>query len=155
LLNMKNYFLRIVTIIIATGFIVLSFNCHKNAFINARSPNSDSTLISSSNETQAQNKERLLSPTELANQSFTTTVTGNFACGSFINDEYFGHGYHLYTGYTLDLNSTPPGATITLTLNSFDVPNRFTVYDAAHHAVARSAWMGFANYSGPWGMTIN
>lgn len=44
---------------------------------------------------------------------------------------------------------------MSLNLSSYDVPNRFSVYDANNNLVAYSGWMGYATYSGPWGMSLN
>lgn len=80
----------------------------------------------------------------------------SIGCGGSLSGSWGVNGYHAYVKDTLDVTAAVTGHTIRLSLQSYDVPNRFTVYNAATGAlVATSGWMGFANYSGPWGMSIN
>ena len=76
-------------------------------------------------------------------------------CGGSFSGSFGGTGFHVYPNDTIDLSSTVEGSTITLSVSAFDVPNRFTVYSSSGTLLASSPWMGFANYSGPWGTSLN
>ena len=88
----------------------------------------------------------------LTNQNRINTVYG---CGSYLSANYGSQGYYMYPAYNIDLSSTPQGSTITINVQSYDVPNRFTVSDANGQLIAYTNWMGYANYSGPWGQSLN
>lgn len=53
------------------------------------------------------------------------------------------------------MTTTSYAAQISISVGSYDVPNRFTVYDGNNNYVAGTSWMGYANYPGPWGMSLN
>ncbi len=76
-------------------------------------------------------------------------------CGGFFNRSFAGPGYHMYPQDTIDVSTTVEGSTINVNVSAYDVPNRFTIYNTSGGLVASSPWMGFANYSGPWGASIN
>jgi len=76
-------------------------------------------------------------------------------CGGSFNGSYYGPGYYLYPQDTIDVSSTVEGSTITVPVSSYDVPNRFTIYSNTGTLLAGSPWMGYANYSGPWGQSLN
>lgn len=88
-------------------------------------------------------------------QSVATAVPSTYTCGSNANDNYAVSGYHKYPTYTLDLSATDQGSTITVTVNSYDIPNKFTIYDANGTIIKQTNWMGYVNYSGPWGQSLN
>lgn len=85
----------------------------------------------------------------------TTMSSGTYGCGAFLNGTYGGSGSYTYSDYSLDLSSAASGATISINVTSYDVPNKFDVYDAASNLVVSSAWMGYATYYGPWGASLN
>jgi hypothetical protein len=76
-------------------------------------------------------------------------------CGGFLDGSWGTNGFHQYVKDTIRLDSIPAADTIRISVNSYDVPNRFTVYDASGTIVAGTSWMGHVSYSGPWGMSIN
>lgn len=82
-------------------------------------------------------------------------ATTNYVCGSYISDDYYGQGYYVYPNYSLDLSGTPQGSTINVTVNSYDIPNRFTIKDENGSIVASTSWMGYVDYNGPWGSSLN
>jgi hypothetical protein len=77
-----------------------------------------------------------------------------YTCGSYIYGQFGGTGYHLYPNETINLSHVAQGSTIQLTCDAIEVPNRFTIYDGANLVVS-SGWMGFSNFSGPWGSSLN
>ncbi|MBV9963791.1 MAG: hypothetical protein JO072_16230 [Parafilimonas sp.] len=81
--------------------------------------------------------------------------TDVYGCGANLSGSYGGSGYYLYPAYDLDFTSTSYAAVISVSVTSYDVPNRFTVYNASGSVVASTSWMGYANYPGPWGMSLN
>lgn len=74
-------------------------------------------------------------------------------CGSYLGSSYYGTGFYFYPDQTLDL--TCASGTITINWYVDAVPNRFTVYNSNGVLVGTSNWKGYANYPGPWGMSIN
>lgn len=77
-------------------------------------------------------------------------------CSSpFLNGSYSGTGYYTYPADYLDVTCVANGATITLSCNSIEVPNRFNVYNSSGTLIATTGWIGYANYPGPWGSSLN
>lgn len=118
--------------------------------------------LSSSQSTQIRTgntKEKLLTPTLIQQHSSGNTypLSGStaYACGASFTDYYYGTGFHMYPYYALDFSSTPRGSSISINVESYDVPNRFTLYDANGTYITGTSWMGYANYSGPWGSSLN
>lgn len=81
------------------------------------------------------------------------------ACETYISDSRTGTGYYTYPNKLLDLSCAPYGGkyglAIQLHCDPVDVPNRFSVYNADGQFVATSGWIGTADYSGPWGASLN
>jgi hypothetical protein len=73
-------------------------------------------------------------------------------CGEFINDSYNGNDYHQYDPYYICDGQTT--SQITAQYEVYDRPNRFTWYDTTGF-ISTSGWRGFANYPGPWGISLN
>ena len=90
-----------------------------------------------------------------ASSSISPNTSSTYGCGSSLSGNYYGTGYYSYPEYTIDVSSSLLGSDITLAVQSYDVPNKFTIYDSLGNVVASSNWMGIANYSGPWGMSLN
>lgn len=82
-------------------------------------------------------------------------TTSVYTCGSHLSENYYISGYYTYPDHNIDVSSTPVNSTININVGSYDVPNRFSVYDANGNFMASSGWMGYATYSGPWGMSLN
>jgi len=74
-------------------------------------------------------------------------------CSGSFSNSYYGSQYYVYPPNTITI--TPGSTTITAYCNAYDVPNRFTLRNAAGNNVASSGWKGYANYPGPWGMSLN
>lgn len=87
--------------------------------------------------------------------SGNVSATRTGGCGGYFSQMFGGTGYYVYPRDTINLSNTVEGSTITLSLTSYDVPNRFTVYSSTGATVASSQWMGYANYSGPWGSSLS
>lgn len=93
---------------------------------------------------------------QAGNRIISPETFRSIGCSGSLSGAWGVNGYHQYVKDTLNVTAAVSGHTIRLSLQSYDVPNRFTVYNAATGAlVASSGWMGYANYSGPWGMSIN
>ncbi|MBS1607261.1 MAG: hypothetical protein JSS98_01375 [Bacteroidetes bacterium] len=84
-----------------------------------------------------------------ANGSKEASVLTVYGCGSSLNGSYGGTGYYKYPDISLDFTSSAQGTTINVTVNSYDIPNRFTIKNSAGVTVATSPWKGYVTYSGP------
>lgn len=137
-------------LLLITISIVLFLSCNKNM---EKSSKINSTSENASNAKSNSPEVPLnLYKNNSPNENIVTTVYG---CGSNLSGSYGGTGYYTYPANTLDLTTTSYAAQISISVGSYDVPNRFTIYDANNNYVAGTSWMGYANYSGPWGMSLN
>lgn len=75
-----------------------------------------------------------------------------YSCGEYVNGNYSGIDYHAYENYYIcdDLDTTE----ITINWVTIERPNRFSIYQDGS-LVATSGWTGYANYPGPWGLSLN
>lgn len=73
------------------------------------------------------------------------------SCTGSAGGSYAGLGQHYYP--IIDLCDTLP-SNIEMEWNSYDRPNRFTVYDNSGQ-LGTTGWVGYANYAGPWGLSLN
>lgn len=85
----------------------------------------------------------------------SASTLASYGCGSNLSGSTTTTGFYTYPSSILDLTTTINGSTITITVNSYDTPNRFTVYDANNNFVTATNWMGHVSYSGPWGTSLN
>lgn len=83
----------------------------------------------------------------------TMGIAAVYDCGSYLSGNYYTSGHYRYPDQWIDLR-TPVG-TVNISVQSYDVPNRFDVYDEDGNFVTSSGWMGYANYYGPWGSSLN
>lgn len=81
------------------------------------------------------------------------SITSTYNCGASFSDSYYGSGFYSYPQSSIALQS--PVGNVSVALSSYDVPNRFSIYDERGNLVASSGWMGYANYTGPWGQSLN
>jgi hypothetical protein len=90
--------------------------------------------------------------TLLEDANCTTPPTTCFSCGQYVSGNYSGTDYHAYENYYIcdDLDTTE----ISLAWSVIDRPNRFTIYQDGS-LVATTGWVGYANYAGPWGLSLN
>ena len=86
--------------------------------------------------------------------SSAQTLT-TYGCGASLSGNYGGSGYYTYPAYSLNFSTSPQNTRINITVGSYDIPNRFTIYDSLGNTVAYTSWMGYVNYSGPWGSSLN
>lgn len=82
-------------------------------------------------------------------------ITSIYGCGSNLSGNYAGTGYYMYPSNIIDLTTTSYASQISISANSSGVPNRFAIYDSNNNYVAGTSWMGYANYPGPWGTSLN
>ena len=80
---------------------------------------------------------------------------GGYGCGSSLSGQYASGGYHQYPDYTLNLSNVAQGATVQVNCDAVEIPNRFSVYAANGSLVATTGWIGYADYSGPWGSSLS
>ena len=75
-----------------------------------------------------------------------------YSCGEYVNGNYSGIDYHAYENYYIcdDLDTSE----ITINWVTIERPNRFSIYQDGS-LVATSGWTGYANYPGPWGLSLN
>jgi hypothetical protein len=139
----QNTFMMALVLLLATVITSVSA-CKKNE---------DSAITPASSSTQP--VSTTVSP--VSNGSTNTLATAKTAtCAQpFLNGYFSGYGYHKYPSDFLNASCLANGATITLSVNCVEVPNRFTVYDGNGNWVAGTGWIGYANYYGPWGASVN
>ena len=98
------------------------------------------------------NGDQQSTPSSTPTPTNTTTPTPTPpACGISKSGSYSGNDYHQYPTQTLN---DAMDEYITFSWNSYDRPNRFTVYDSVGLRWT-SGWVGTANYPGPWGSSLN
>jgi len=92
--------------------------------------------------------------------SGTTKVTasrlpnGNYSCGDNLTGTFTTpNAYYQYPSYTLDFSGSSNGTLIQVHCIEQQVPNRFSITDASGNLIT-TGWIGYANYSGPWGTTL-
>lgn len=76
-----------------------------------------------------------------------------YSCNDSVSGTSSSTVYMRYPKKVYDLNLA--GDLITVTYDVTSVPNRINVYNSAGSLVANSGWKGVANYSGPWGTSLN
>lgn len=93
--------------------------------------------------------------------SCTTTSPPTTPSGSCTNltknyqGSYFPNGQEFYT-YDKPLNFTGMGGcTITMKFDPLEVPNDFFLQSSPGNTVYGTGWLGYANYNGPWGYSLN
>jgi hypothetical protein len=73
-------------------------------------------------------------------------------CGSNFSGTFTTlHTFYQYPDNVMHLDCIQPGKTVFIQCNPNDIPDLFTVYDAAGNQLANSGWLGHATYPGPWG----
>ena len=130
--------------------IIAFLSCNKNI--------DQSLIVNSLSEKTPKSKSKSPEvPLELFKNNSPSQRLANtiYGCGSNLSANYGGSGYYTYPLYSIDLATTSYAAQISISVTSYDVPNRFTVYDGNNNSIASTSWMGYANYPGPWGMSLN
>lgn len=83
-----------------------------------------------------------------------TPPTGCYDCtNNFITNTYSGSGYHIYNDIIICDNLGL--ANISINYNANERPNRYNFYNSFGSLVSSSGWVGYANYPGPWGASLN
>jgi len=96
---------------------------------------------------------RIDNDTEVFLNGNCTGATGTcYECNDFVTNSYAGNDFHIYDPVQI-CNGL---ATSTIQFNWFalDRPNRFSIYDNSG-LVTTSGWVGYANYPGPWGLSLS
>ena len=98
-----------------------------------------------------------VTPTTTTTTTTSTSTTTQAPCF----DYYCGSGSVIFTTGALNYGIYPTEAVCassnecgTFVYSAYDRPNRFSLYDASG-LVATSGWVGYADYSGPWGSDLN
>ena len=82
----------------------------------------------------------------------TSTLVPSLGCsGGTISGTYSGNEQYTYPSQPV---SSSVDSYINFSWSSLDRPNRFTVYDSTG-LLWTSGWVGFADYAGPWGASLN
>jgi hypothetical protein len=77
-------------------------------------------------------------------------------CGGSFNGSYNTiNSYYTYPARVIDVTCAAAGATITVTYDAVEIPNRFTVRTTGGSYVNGTTWRGYASYGGPWGMSLS
>ena len=83
------------------------------------------------------------------------TPTKTFAsCPATFTGTEAGSAYFMYPARYVNVYNSSI-VQLMFSFNANDRPNRFTVYDENDMLVATTGWVGTANYSGPWGSSLN
>jgi hypothetical protein len=93
-------------------------------------------------------------PTQTSTQTSTPTPTliPGLGCSSgTISGTYSGNDFYIYPNQPV---SSIVDSYINFSWGSVDRPNRFAVYDSTG-LLWTSGWVGFADYAGPWGPSLN
>ncbi len=86
----------------------------------------------------------------------TAALRSVVGCSGYLDGSWASSGYYTYATDTIRLDTVATSTTINISLNAYDVPNRFSVVSlCGGGTVASSSWMGYASYAGPWGMSLN
>jgi hypothetical protein len=94
--------------------------------------------------------EPTITPTPTATP--TSTLVPSLGCsGGTISGTYSGNNQYTYPNQPV---SSIVDSYINFSWGSIDRPNRFTVYDSTG-LLWTSGWVGFADYAGPWGPSLN
>lgn len=81
----------------------------------------------------------------------STPPVNCISCSEYSHGEYSGVDYYVYP--TINICSSV-SSSIQLKWDSYERPNRFAVYDSTGQR-ASTGWVGYANYAGPWGLSLN
>jgi hypothetical protein len=162
-MKQKSRISPIVNIAILMLIIICAFNCNKknNPVPNAASSDSKPLnftfgIPDGTNVQFLPGIEKQSSPSKDVRKSPSVTEALKVSsCNYGFGRSFAGNGYYAYPNDTLELSYTTPGTTVSLYVQAYDVPNRFTIYDPLGYVMASSPWMGYASYSGPWGMSLN
>jgi RHS repeat-associated protein len=85
----------------------------------------------------------------------TSPGGGGYGCGSFLDGQHSGGGYYQYPDNMINLSNVAQSGAVQIYCDAIEIPNRFTVYDGNNNFVASTEWMGYADYGGPWGSSLN
>jgi len=91
-------------------------------------------------------------PTPTPTATPTSTLVPSLGCsGGTISGTYSGNTQYTYPNQPI---SSSVDSYINFSWGSIDRPNRFSVYDSTG-LLWTSGWVGFADYEGPWGASLN
>jgi len=91
-------------------------------------------------------------PTPTTTPTPTPTLVSSLGCsGGTISGTYSGNNQYTYPNQPI---SSIVDSYINFSWGSIDRPNRFSVYDSTG-LLWTSGWVGFADYAGPWGPSLN
>jgi len=93
-------------------------------------------------------------PTSTPVPTPTPTIACSNTCGAVLSDNWT---FDTYTTQTkcLNLSARSNGDIISISVQSYDRPNNFTVRANNGNGVATSGWLGYADYPGQWGSSIS
>lgn len=76
-----------------------------------------------------------------------------YTCEDSVVGNYEGNDYHAYPNYYIcdDIVSS----NLSIRYSGTTRPNRFSIYDFDGNLLTTTGWVGFANYAGPWGASLN
>lgn len=162
---MKSKHSIVATLMVISGLLIFS-RCTKNSLGNPAQK--AATVVAADqpvlNFTPDLSKDKRVSSPEHpiskssadSRQALASMALRSAGCGGSFSGSWSTTGYHQYVQDSIKLDSVAIGATISLSVSSYDVPNRFTVTNGTTGSlVAASSWMGYTTNSGPWGMSLN
>lgn len=93
-------------------------------------------------------------PTNAPTPAPVTSTNRTYSCTSQSSIQFYTSSLN-YTVYDpVDIPSSDTQFNNTIRIEAYDRPNRVTVTDSSG-TVYDSGWLGWANYSGPWGSSLN
>jgi hypothetical protein len=92
-------------------------------------------------------------PLPVVGNTNSARTQGSITCGVSYSDTYYGYNHYYYASVNLDL-ATYSGP-VTLHVIAYQNPNRFILRNGNGTIVAQTGWLGYANFSGPWGSSLN
>lgn len=138
-----------------TGFTIDVATCNPPRNLQAIAPNNPTP-------TPTPTPTNTSTPTPTPTQGPTPTPTATYpGCGSTLQGTYSPSNQQSDIR-SLDLSGASNGSTITISYNSYDRPNRFTIKEdgitnvviSGNNGALSGGWVGTASYQGPWGSSL-
>jgi hypothetical protein len=131
--------LSLVVVIATIILLVLNMSCDESAL--ERAPNAGDEAGAAGPASDEKSK---------------SSATGRVGdCSQTFSGTYSLPGYYQYPPQTIDLSLLPTGCVVNVHADCAEVPNSFTITDANGVVVASSDWIGYAQYPGQYGASID
>lgn len=82
--------------------------------------------------------------------------SSTYTCGETFYDQYENTGAHQYQTMPLNFSNYPTSNVgVNVIFSSWSIPNKFTIYHPLGAIVVTTGWIGYTQYAGPWGASLN